>query len=370
MAKVYISIIGAGGVGRAFLRQLFNYIASNKSAPHTLVPIAVSRSSKAVISTDYSPIPLSSILEDLDKSVTKPLAVPDETISYLKAAPGEVILVDNTSDETLASLYPQFLKNGIHIATPNKKAFSSDISLWDSTFAAARGPQNPNGGFVFHEATVGAGLPVLSTLKDLVETGDKVRKIEGVFSGTMSFLFNTFAPVGSSSNAKFSEVVVKARDLGYTEPDPRDDLNGLDVARKLTILARLSGLLVPSPTSFPIQSLIPKPLETAATAEEFLNGLGDYDAEMENLKKDAESKGKTIRYVGKLDVETGKVEVGLDTFDTSHPIAGLRGSDNIISFYTERYGERALIVQGAGAGADVTAMGVLGDVIKILQRLK
>ncbi|KAF8462974.1 putative homoserine dehydrogenase [Kalaharituber pfeilii] len=334
MAKVYIAIIGAGGVGRASLRQLFNYMV-NKSAPHTLVPIAVSRSSKAIISTDYSPISLSSILEDLDKSVTKPLAVPDEIISYLKTAPGEVILVDNTSDETLASLYPRFLENG---------------------------PQNPNGGFAFHEATVGAGLPVLSTLKELVETGDKVKKIEGVFSGTMSFLFNTFAPVGSSSNAKFSEVVVKARDLGYTEPDPRDDLNGLDVARKLTVLARLSGLLVLSPTSFHIQCLIPKSLEAAATADEFLNGLGDYDVEMENLKKDAESKGKTIRYVGKLEVEAGRVEVGLDTFDISHPIVGLKGSDNIISFYTERY--------GAGAGADVTAMGVLGDVTKILQRLK
>lgn len=205
-----------GGVGKAFLRQLSNYIASNRSAPHTLIPILVSRSSAALVSQDYSPIQLSSALESLAASTSKPLSFPDEAITYLKHAPGEVILVDNTSDEKLASNYPAILKNGIHIATPNKKAFSSDISLWNSILSSTRGSINPLGGYVFHETTVGAGLPVLSTLKELIETGDKVKKIEGIFSGTMSFLFNTFAPVGSSSNARFSEVVTKARDLGYT----------------------------------------------------------------------------------------------------------------------------------------------------------
>lgn len=208
-----------GGVGKAFLKQLSNYIKSNRSAPHTLVPILVSRSSAAVLSRDYSPLSLSSALDELSTSTINPLSFPDEAISYFKAAPGEVILIDNTSDEKLASHYPVLLKNGVHIATPNKKGFSSDISLWDSIFASARGPNNPDGGYVFHEATVGAGLPVLSTLRELVETGDKVKKIEGIFSGTMSFLFNTFAPVGSKSSAKFSEVVAKARDLGYTVGD-------------------------------------------------------------------------------------------------------------------------------------------------------
>lgn len=202
-------------MGKAFVQQLHRYIASNRS-PHTLIPIAVFRSSKAVLSSDYSPLDLSSVLQDLESSTTKPLSFPDEALAYFISAPGEVILVDNTSDEKLASYYPTLLKNGIHIATPNKKAFSGDISLWESIFASARGPNNPQGGYVFHESTVGAGLPVISTLKELVETGDKVKKIEGVFSGTMSFLFNTFAPVGSSSVSKFSGVVAKARDLGYT----------------------------------------------------------------------------------------------------------------------------------------------------------
>jgi len=212
---------------------------------------------------------------------------------------------------------------------------------------------------------------VLSTLKELVETGDRVRRIEGIFSGTMSFLFNSFAPLDGDNGGKgFAACVRQAQQLGYTEPDPRDDLNGLDVARKLTILARLSGLRVESPTSFPIQSLIPKPLEAAASADEFLGGLAAFDGEMTKVKEAAEAQGAVVRYVGSLNVETNEVRVGLETFDKGSAIAGLKGSDNIISFYTERYGGNPLIVQGAGAGADVTAMGVLGDLIKVLQRLK
>lgn len=166
---------------------------------------------------------------------------------------------------------------------------------------------------MFHEASVGAGLPVLSTLKELVETGDKIKKIEGVFSGTMSFLFNSFAPLSGNNGGKgFAECVVQARELGYTEPDPRDDLNGLDVARKLTILARLSGLEVPNPTSFPIQSLIPSELESAKSADEFLSGLPRFDGDMTKKKEDAEKNESVIRYVGSLNVETKEVKVGLE----------------------------------------------------------
>lgn len=181
---------------------------------------------------------------------------PQEIVSYLSAAPGRAVLVDNTSDQSLANAYPLFLRAGISVVTPNKKAFSSDLSLWRDIFAAAAA----GSALVYHESTVGAGLPVISTLRDLVATGDEVTRIEGVFSGTLSFLFNTFAPASGTSSAKWSEVVSQAKQLGYTEPDPRDDLNGMDVARKLTILARIAGLDVQSPTSFPVQSLIPEEL--------------------------------------------------------------------------------------------------------------
>jgi len=369
MSNVHVAIIGAGGVGKAFISQLEGYSARNPSA--SLATILISRSSKALVSQNYSPLNLGKWSEELASSDTSPLSYPTQTLEFLKAAPGPVILVDNTSDESLATSYPLFLSNGIHIVTPNKKGFSSNISLWKDIYSAAANGGNPKGGYVFHEATVGAGLPVLSTLKELVETGDRIKKIEGIFSGTMSFLFNSFAPLDGNNGGKgFAACVKEAQQLGYTEPDPRDDLNGLDVARKLTILARLSGLEVESPTSFPIQSLIPKPLESAKSADEFLSGLGGFDGDMTKIKEEAEAVGAVVRYVGSLNVGTKEVKVGLETFDKGSSIAGLKGSFNIIRSTTERYGNNPFIVQGAGAGADVTAMGVLGDLIKVLQRLR
>ena len=148
-------------------------------------------------------------------------------------------------------------------------------------------------------------------MKELIETGDEVTKIEGVFSGTMSFLFNSFMPVGGGGG-QFSAEVKKAKELGYTEPDPRDDLNGLDVARKLTILARIAGLKVESPTSFPVQSLIPKELETCNSGDEFLEKLPEFDGQMEQLKKEAADQGKVVRFVGSIDVASQSVKVGLE----------------------------------------------------------
>jgi homoserine dehydrogenase len=279
-------------------------------------------------------------------------------------------LVDNTSDPKLASTYPEFLKAGISIVTPNKKGFSSDLSLWKDIFASAASGK----ALVYHESTVMAGLPVLSTLRDLVATGDEVTRIEGVFSGTLSFLFNTFAPASSSgAPAKWSDVVIKAKELGYTEPDPRDDLNGMDVARKLTILARISGLEIESPSSFPIESLIPSELAslpaTSAGVTEFIARLPEFDGSMDALKEQAEKAGKVVRYVGSIDIAKKEVKVGLQQFDKDSALAGLKGSDNVVSFYTKRYGSNPLIVQGAGAGGDVTAMGVTANLIKVLERL-
>ena len=183
----------------------------------------------------------------------------------------------------------------------------------------------------------------------------------------MSFLFNSFQPLGGGGG-KFSAEVKSAKEKGYTEPDARDDLNGLDVARKLTILARLAGLKVESPTSFPVQSLIPKELESCSSGDEFLEKLPQYDDQMDSLKAEAEKEGKVVRFVGSVDVPSNKVKVGLEKFDKSHPIAALKGSDNI-AFYTKRYGDNPLIIQGAGAGGEVTAMGVTADLVKVLRLL-
>ncbi|KAK6214421.1 hypothetical protein LQW54_004470 [Pestalotiopsis sp. IQ-011] len=359
--QVSIAIIGAGGVGKCFLTQLQALAARRPSPKLSLVYISTSK--KALFKSDYSAIPIESAVQDLDSASTAPLALP-KVIEYLAAAPSKVVLVDNTSSQDVADSYPAFLKSGISIVTPNKKAFSGSYQLWQDIFSAA----STSGAKVYHESSVGAGLPVISTLKDLVDTGDEVTKIEGVFSGTMSFLFNSFAPL-EGSGGKWSAEVKKAKELGYTEPDPRDDLNGLDVARKLTILARLAGLPVESPTSFPVQSLIPQALESVASGDEFLERLPEFDSDMEGTKTAAEKEGKVVRFVGSIDVASKSVKVGLEKFDRSHPIAALKGSDNIISFYTKRYGSNPLIVQGAGAGGDVTAMGVTSDLIKVLGQI-
>lgn len=327
----------------------------------SLAYIATSR--KALFNDDYSALPLETAISSLAESSKAPLAL-SKVVEYLAAAPSKVVLVDNTSSQDVAELYPLALSRGISIVTPNKKAFSGSYKLWQDIFSAAES----SGACVYHESSVGAGLPVISTLKDLVDTGDKITKIEGVFSGTMSFLFNSFAPT-EGQGGKWSDEVKNAKSLGYTEPDPRDDLNGLDVARKLTILARLAGIPVESPTSFPVQSLIPKELESVSSGDEFLEKLPAFDSQMEETKTAAEKSGKVVRFVGSIDAVSKQVKVGLEQFDRSHPIASLKGSDNIISFYTERYGNNPLIIQGAGAGGEVTAMGVTGDLIKVVSQI-
>jgi len=357
-------VSGAGGVGKCFLSQLEGLSKRlSTKASSKLSLIFVSRSKKVLYSQTYSALVYDALATTLDNSIQEPLALP-QIIEYLAAAPSKVILVDNTSSQDVADSYPAFLSKGISIVTPNKKAFSGSYKLWQDIFSAAAS----SGAKVYHESSVGAGLPVISSLKDLIETGDEVTKIEGVFSGTMSFLFNSFAPT-EGSGGKWSAEVKKAKELGYTEPDPRDDLNGLDVARKLTILARLAGLEIESPTSFPVQSLIPKELENVASGDEFLQKLPEFDSQMEETKVAAEKEGKVVRFVGSIDMVKKEVKVGLEKFGRSHPIAALKGSDNIISFYTKRYGANPLIIQGAGAGGDVTAMGVTGDLIKVLERL-
>ncbi|KAI3001793.1 hypothetical protein CBS147346_6196 [Aspergillus niger] len=368
-APVFLGIIGVGGVGTAFLHQL----ARLPNAPKLIL---LARSTQTLLSPtpSYSPsIPAAEWkTASATPSLTKSGALSAEEIAnYLSSAPGRSILVDNTSDPALAASYPIFLRKGISIVTPNKKGFSSDLSLWKDIFASAA----QGNALVYHESTVGAGLPVISTLRDLVATGDEVTRIEGVFSGTLSFLFNTFAPVGGAgAGRKWSEVVAEAKELGYTEPDPRDDLNGMDVARKLTILARIAGLEVQAPDAFPVESLIPEELRgldgSAEGAKTFMERLAEFDGQMTEIKESAEKEGKVVRYVGSVDVGKKEVRVGLQRFDKDSAIAGLKGSDNIISFYTKRYGSNPLIVQGAGAGGDVTAMGVSADLVKVVQRLQ
>ena len=213
------------------------------------------------------------------------------------------------------------------------------------------------------QATVGAGLPVIATLKHLVDTGDRVLRVEGVLSGTLSYIFNTLAP-----GVPFSAVVAGAKAAGYTEPDPRDDLSGTDVARKVTILAREAG--VPLELSdVPVQSLVPPALDSAPSADAFMAGLPQHDAAMEARLAAAAAKGAVLRYVGVVDVAARTGSVELREYPADHAFAALAGADNVIAFTTARYKDQPLIVRGPGAGAEVTAGGVFSDVLRLVAYL-
>jgi aspartokinase/homoserine dehydrogenase 1 len=205
---------------------------------------------------------------------------------------------------------------------------------------------------------VGAGLPVIGTLEDLITSGDRIIKIEGVLSGTMSFIFNNFKAGG----APFSAIVREAKRLGYTEPDPRDDLGGADVRRKLLILARETGLPLEA-ADVEIENILPKAAQDAPNVEAFFAELEKADAHFEKMVADADKEGKALRMIACLDGD--KASIGLRAVDASHPFYSLSGSDNMIVFTTERYKERPLVVRGPGAGAAVTAAGVFAEVVRI-----
>ncbi|KAI3605204.1 homoserine dehydrogenase [Moniliophthora roreri] len=366
---INVAVVGVGLVGSEFINQLLSI--PPESSPFRLVSLT---SSSRTIFTPSSPIKTADSWKDvLSKSSEKPdFDALTQNLASLISPSSKVALIDNTSSDIVAGLYPVWLKAGISVITPNKKAYSGDLSLYERIVSASK----ESGARFLNESTVGAGLPVISTLKDLVATGDKIKKIEGVFSGTMSYIFNEFS-TGSSDGPSFSSVVKIAREKGYTEPHPADDLNGFDVARKLTILSRTISLspstkstLLPSLQSFQsVQtvSLIPPALEGIASGDEFVSRLPEFDAAFDEKRKQASQNGKVLRFVGVVDAEKGEVKAALEEYPTNHPFAtSLGGSDNIIMFHTERYSPRPLIVQGAGAGAAVTAMGVLGDLLKLV----
>jgi bifunctional aspartokinase / homoserine dehydrogenase 1 len=266
-------------------------------------------------------------------------------------------IIDCTASAEVAMRYGDWLARGIHVITPNKKANSGDLAYYRSLQAAARRAD----AHFFYETTVGAALPVIQTLRDLVQTGDQVRRIEGVLSGTLSYLFNSF-----DGATPFSQIVRAARERGYTEPDPREDLSGMDVARKVVILAREMGMET-GLDDMEIEGLIPAGLEEGSV-EDFLVRLANHDARMFEVVEEARSSQKVLRFVGVIDPDEG-CGVSLRSYETDHPFARIRLTDNIVAFQTERYSENPLVVQGPGAGPEVTAGGVFADLLRLANYL-
>ncbi|KXN92136.1 Homoserine dehydrogenase [Leucoagaricus sp. SymC.cos] len=366
-SKIHVAIVGVGLVGSELINQIL--AIPQQSSPFSLISLS---SSTRTLFDKSNPIqPGADWKSALAASSSKAdLGALAQQLKELVVENKRVAIVDNTSSDQVAALYPEWLRYGFNVITPNKKAFSGELSLFGDILKASK----ESGARFLNEATVGAGLPIVNTLKELVTSGDKVIQIEGVFSGTMSYIFNEFS-TGKPDGPNFSSVVAVAREKGYTEPHPADDLNGFDVARKLTILSRTISSFSSTPTSLPqlqsfksveTASLIPPALEGIPTGDEFISRLPEFDAEFAKLRTKANAEGKVLRFVGVVDAANGQVKAGLEKYPITHPFAtSLGGSDNIILFHTERYSPRPLIVQGAGAGAAVTAMGVLGDLLKL-----
>lgn len=297
---VNVALIGPGGVGTSVLEQL------GKLDQFKLISISNSKGTY----TNAAGIPFDAAKAELSKA--SPKCIEKEVIPEL-AKHQPCIFIDNTSSEAVASLYPVALSHGVHVVTPNKVGFSASLSLFNHIREASAA----SGALAYKESTVGAGLPVISTLESLLKTGDKVNKIEGVLSGTMSYLFNTYSKAGKNDDILFSKLVSDARDQGYTEPHPGSDLSGSDVARKLAILSRLipglENALPEGVSSVDVQSLIPAGLDGDITPEQFLSGLKDHDPHYESLRKTANDNNSVLRYVGVIDVASGKIKCGLET---------------------------------------------------------
>lgn len=336
--EVSLALIGPGMIGKTFLKQL------KEVEPHLGFKVnikAIASSKQLWLGNDLSESSLQEQAQVLNLDQLQ------DAISHN----GSKIIVDCTSSPEIAQKYNSWLHAGIHIITPNKKANGLPMVEYQKLH------QHP--GKYFYETTVGAGLPVISTLKELKLTGDKILKIEGVLSGTLSYIFNN---LGSRS---FSEVLLEAKHKGFTEPDPRDDLSGMDVARKILILAREMNLNL-NLEDIAVENLVQSHKLQNASLEDFLNSVDQLDAPIAKIQE--QNPGKVLRYLAEASAKG--VKVGLTAVDLAHPLASLSGAENIFIITTERYQTNPLIIRGPGAGAEVTAAGVLGDLIKLLNLLQ
>jgi len=345
-----VGVIGPGNVGAALLEQLY------ASEAALLARAKLDLRLRAVASRNRMVLDQRGMHGNW-KAAFDSAALPNDldlfTEHLLSARLPHTLIIDCSGSAEVADRYAGWLAAGIHVVTPNKQAGSGPLARYQAIREAAAS----TGARFRYEATVGAGLPVITTLRDLVDTGDDVTAIAGIFSGTLAWLFNKY-----DGSVPFSELVTQARGMGYTEPDPRDDLSGVDVARKLVILAREAGYEL-SLEDVAVESLVPAALQ-GASVDDFMARLHEVDAGFAQRLADARARGNVLRYVAQF--KPGQQpSVGLVELPGEHAFANLRLTDNVVQFTTRRYCDNPLVVQGPGAGPEVTAAGVFADVLRV-----
>ncbi len=351
LKKMHIFNIGVGNVGKTLINQIrdqYEYLKEEYQLEIKIVALANSR--KMLFMPEGIDLQnWEKLMETGSEPMNKDLFV--EKIKSLNLR--NSVFVDNTANESIAALYGQILEKSISVVASNKIAASSDYKNYLKLNFLAK---KKNAKFLY-ETNVAAGLPVLKTIKDMVKSGDKIFRMQAVLSGSLNFIFNNF-----SKNMPFSKVVKQAMLEGYTEPDPRIDLSGVDVARKILILAREAGYEL-NMSDIQNKAFLPDELMKLEKVEDFVHDLENFDDYFEQMRISAEQKGKKLRYVAEFN--QGEASVGLREASPEDAYFRLDGKDNIVLIYSRRYEDLPLVVKGAGAGAEVTASGVFADIISI-----
>jgi aspartokinase/homoserine dehydrogenase 1 len=350
-----VGLIGPGNVGQALLEQM----AAQEQALHDNFSLdfrvrGIATSSRMLLAERS--VSLANWQAEFEQAA-EPLDWERFTAHVDADHLPHAVMVDCSASSEVAERYKNWFARGMHVVTPNKKAPSGDLAYYDAIHAERR---RHNAHFLY-ETTVGAALPIIDTLRDLRQTGDEILNIEGIFSGTLAYLFNVY-----DGSQPFSAIVRQARDSGYTEPDPRDDLSGMDVARKVIILAREMGLRL-GLDDLEVESLVPAGLD-GESVDGFLEALPAFDEAMQARWQAANEAGQVLRYVGRLNAKEGAT-VSLEALPKDHPFARMNLTDNIVRYVSRRYSDNPLVVQGPGAGPAVTAAGVFADLLRLASYL-